>query len=344
MIGKEANMMAPYAGQMHLCDFGANMEDCPNGPNCRGPGGTEMTFARLYDYTTWSTRVFQQQALKALFPDRLDDIATAADPGEYGLEDYFCRVVCCFIFAMAMMDEFNVTFMLLRLFWKLPTKDETWIKFELPEWDPDKSKAKKMFGWNELNLVKFGVAGMSLQWKLLNICVVFVPKFVILIFLVSLGFYFLLETAGIVDMILNSLAMTFILEMDELIFGVLTTVPVKHMMANLEDYRLFSIEAWDHATEDDSLQQFQEELSGRWSNFFRVLLPRRFITVVAITVIFVLKYYARNCVKNEDGGWVSKPMYATKALSYNPITLLWSVFSHQQDTSSAPYWVMPEKQ
>ncbi|CAE8601700.1 unnamed protein product, partial [Polarella glacialis] len=70
MIGTEQLVMYPFAGQMHLCDFGASIKDCPGAPNCRGPLGTEYTAARLYDYDTWSTRVFIKQSLQAIFPDK----------------------------------------------------------------------------------------------------------------------------------------------------------------------------------------------------------------------------------------------------------------------------------
>jgi len=218
MIGEEANIMHPYSSRMHLCDFGANLQDCPDSANCNGPGGTTMTYSRLYDYTTWSTRKFVGEALTDLFPNRAKDIAQFADPGEYGLEDYYCRLVCCFIFSMAVMNELYVTLGLLRLLWCLPSSDDKWVRFRPPEWDADKSRAKQIFGWTELDLVKFGVAGLPVYWKVINFVVVFIPKMCLWTVLVSSGFHFLMETSGIVDVIMNSMALTFILSLDELVF------------------------------------------------------------------------------------------------------------------------------
>merc|ERR1740117_369135 len=103
MIGKEELIMDRFGGQMNLCDFGANMEDCP-GPGCLGPLGTEITPSSMYDWGSIVNRGFVKDSLKALFPDRVDDIEAAIAVGEYGVESYWCRVACCFIFMMSCMQ------------------------------------------------------------------------------------------------------------------------------------------------------------------------------------------------------------------------------------------------
>ena len=44
--------MDGFAGQMYLCDFGAEIgkgpDFCPNGIGCTGPDGTKYTAAILY--------------------------------------------------------------------------------------------------------------------------------------------------------------------------------------------------------------------------------------------------------------------------------------------------------
>merc|ERR1711871_911111 len=50
MINEEAHVMTAFAGQMHLCDFGGNLPECPLTKNCRGPGGTTMSYPRLYTF------------------------------------------------------------------------------------------------------------------------------------------------------------------------------------------------------------------------------------------------------------------------------------------------------
>eukprot|EP00439_Symbiodinium_sp_Y106_P074806 s169_g14.t1 len=84
--------MYPFAGQMHLCDFGASVKACPDASNCVGPSGTVYTPARLYSFPIWSTRVFVRDSMKAVFPEYAEKIDEQVDPGEYGLENYTCRL------------------------------------------------------------------------------------------------------------------------------------------------------------------------------------------------------------------------------------------------------------
>jgi len=299
-----------------------------------------MTYSRLYDYNTWHTRTFVRDTLKAVFPDRADDIEEAGDPGEYGLEDYYCRSVCCFIFSMAVMNDLYLTLSLCLLFYHVPSNDASWIWYNTPAWE-DKYRAKQIHGWNELDLVKFGVAGMPLHWKLINIVAVLVPKFLLWGLLVNAGFHFLMETSGIVDLIMNSLAMTFILGIDELIFAVMTSVPVKHMMEKLQEYELFSVEHHETEPEEDTLERYTSNEfghSGRW-RFFKMLIPRRMLCVIAVTAIFTFRYYHNNCVTDEHGGTVSKPMYLPKGSNFNPFEF---IFSSMEDLKSKTFWSMPE--
>merc|ERR1719476_1321373 len=105
MIGTEQLMMYPFAGQMHLCDFGADIPRCPDAQNCEGPGGTKLSYPRLYSYDIWSTRSFLRDTLVSLFPEKSNLIKSVADPGEYGMENYYIRLACIFIFVLHVADD-----------------------------------------------------------------------------------------------------------------------------------------------------------------------------------------------------------------------------------------------
>merc|ERR1719387_855040 len=92
MIGESAHVMNPFGGQMHLCDFGASIPECPHAKNCLGPGGTILSYPRLYGWDIWNTRAFARDGLSAVFPNRTKEIHTALDPGEYGLENWYAAV------------------------------------------------------------------------------------------------------------------------------------------------------------------------------------------------------------------------------------------------------------
>merc|ERR1719183_1177225 len=127
MIAKEEYVMDMFGGQMYLCDFGAFLENCP-GPGCRGPGGTEITGPRLYSWDAIVNRNFVKDSLKAVFPDKIQAIDEKVDVGEYGLESYYCRCICCFIFMMSCMGEFVITGKMAQLLWTIPTKAEPWLQ------------------------------------------------------------------------------------------------------------------------------------------------------------------------------------------------------------------------
>jgi len=341
MIGTEQLLMYPFAGQMHLCDFGASIPKCdddPNFPTCKGPGGTTLSFPRLYSYDIWSTRIFVRDALKKLFPDRRDDIESAIDAGEYGVEDYWCRAACIFIFMMAVVDDLRATLNLARLLWIVPTQAESWISYEPPDW-ANKEDAKAVHGWTELDLVKFHVAGIPCPWKVLNVIAIWIPKFFIWLALASTGVHYLMETADIVDMVVNAMALTFVLDIDEMVFARLTTGVTQQIMAKLEDMPLYDLSREDEESDRDVLERFNREEQGcaRWKKF-SLILPKRLFTILALQGFFMWLYYARNCTYDQNGGLVSKDMHYPKGLDFNLLGLMFGV---DPVGEKEPYWTMP---
>jgi len=340
MIGKEQLVMYPFAGQMHLCDFGADIDRCPGGPNCQGPGGTTYSRPRLYSFKYWSTRVFIRDSLKALFPHKADEIDIAGDPGEYGLENYYCRMACCFIFMMSVVQDFKETVGLARVLWMVPTKAEAWISFDEPEW-AKKHEAKVIHGWSELDLVKYKVAGMPLHWKVANFFFVLLPKVCIWFSLAKNGTHFLMESSEIVNTIVNAMALTFVLEVDEIMFDRLTTQVTKHMMGQLED-----LEVEDNTVEglDDQevLERFKMQELSTASRLRKIsgMLPTNLLFILCMQALFTMIYYVDNCDLQEDGSLVSKAVYLPKIpLKLNYIALMFGFAAEEQ---SEPSWTMPD--
>mmetsp|Transcript_1457 Transcript_1457/g.4956 ORF Transcript_1457/g.4956 Transcript_1457/m.4956 type:complete len:327 (+) Transcript_1457:1-981(+) len=325
---------------MHLCDFGASISSCPDGPNCRGPGGTAYSFQRLRRFSVWNTRTFFRDSLRSLFPERGEEIAGAADPGEYGMEDYYCRLVCCLLFVMAVVDDLRSTLELAQLLCILPTRCDPWLRYDTPDW-AEKDKAKQMHGWWELDLVKFQVAGMPLRWKLVSAMFVLLPKGYIWLTLVSTGFNYLMETAGIKDLVINCMALKFVLKMDEIVFSRLATQTTKHILEHLEDYPLFDTAREEQETPQQAADRFNSEEFGQgyYKKIAICVLPRRLLYIVFLMAVFTFRYYRMNCDQLEDGSWVSKPLFMPQRVTYNPITFIYGVFLER---SPEPVWTMPE--
>ncbi|CAE8617947.1 unnamed protein product [Polarella glacialis] len=309
MLGEELEVWNGFSGKMSLCDFGKELENCPHSANCMGPGGTTYTPARLYSFDIWTTRTYVRDSLVSMFPDKKDEIMSQVDPGEYGMENFYCRWVCCFLFMMSTVRDAARSFEMLQLLWVIPNEEGAWIKF-------DESAAKKdadgHVDW--LKGVRFQIAGMSRLWKFISFATVFCPKMLLWWCCVSAGFRFLMETSAILDLIMNSMALGFILSIDEMMVENMGTMPIRYIMGNLESYEVFTgQDLHDTETEEEALERFhRDELkTGIMADLALAvnLIPPRLLVSIVMTVGLTCLYYWQHCVHLPDGSWVSKDMY-----------------------------------
>jgi hypothetical protein len=312
MISKEERINDKFGGQMHLCNFGAGVPQCPHASDCKGPRGTMYTVERLYDWQMWANRIFVRDAFEALFPDRMAEISKYVDPGEYGLESYWLRLSCCFLFVMGLWPDMVGTKDLCSLLVNVPTAPEPWLYYEAA------GKFEHRDIQADLDSVKYKVAGMPMHWKIINLVFVAAPKAYIWFLMVDIGTLFLMETAGIEDMIMNAVALSFILSIDELICAGLFSDTSKHMLDSLEPLPLF--EAVDQESEKSIYERHQTE--RQWTcftlNLYATIFPRRLGLMLFCTVFFQFKYFLEHCDKLEDGSWVGKELHlpVTDGLSF----------------------------
>lgn len=326
MLAKEEVVMDGYAGQMFLCDFGKGVEDCP-GPGCRGPLGTDITGPRMYSWGAIVDRLFVKDSLKALFPDRVDEINDKVDPGEYGVESYQCRYACCFIFMIALMAELEVIYKIAQLLWKIPTKSERWIR-------PRPETGSKLIG--AVDEVQVKIRGMPLSWKLLNTVVILFPKILLWKLTAETGMNMLMDTSGIDSIITNSVALTFILGIDELMGEALMSEEALNFVKATEDFELFDdttscVGDMSLLTEVELLQKFRQTQHGFGSLTFSDLtdiVPTRLLVSVIGTCYFVWGYYRKHCVPDPDGTdrYVSKTLYQPKHLEFSWLNALLPIF------------------
>mmetsp|Transcript_37372 Transcript_37372/g.98556 ORF Transcript_37372/g.98556 Transcript_37372/m.98556 type:complete len:466 (-) Transcript_37372:122-1519(-) len=349
MIGEEVGVMNNYAGKMHLCDLGAGAgveSDCASRPNCVGPAGTMVSAPRLYDFDIWNLRMFAKLSIESILPNTpfiRDEVDKLIDPGEWGIQNYYCRIACVFLFIMAVMDDLNSSTAIATLLWRVPSKSDKWISFDVPQWGA-KTSVKRVKGLTELDLVTFKVAGMPRHWKVVNFLLIVVPKTVLWYICCSLGFNFLMETASILGSIMNSLALAFILDMDEMVFDTLTTQISKHMMENLRDYSPEGHEHEESMLDDDIINHFHENEVKKgfdFRKFFITMAPWRLMKVMVLNVLFTLRYYLMNCERLGDGSWVSVKMYLPASVDFKPIQFLFGGMDLDPNQTE-PYWSMPD--
>jgi len=306
MIAKEERINDKFGLQMHLCNFGAGLPNCPEGPDCIGPRGTSYTPERLYDWEMWRSRTFIRDSLAALFPERLDEINKLVDPGEYGLESYWLRLACCFLFVMGLWPDLVGSMHLLNLLWQVPTAHESWMLYLGSP--PDPTENAGLAPSEEINNVKFRVAGMPAHWKFFNALFVAFPKILLWLLMVDMGTLFLMETAGIEDMIMNAVALSFILSIDELICASLFSDTSKNMLEHIEPLPLFEAAVF----EDDRDVWERHQIRRRWNIFsfelYNQIFSVRLFSMIGATAFFQVKYFREHCEHQEDGSWVAKTL------------------------------------
>ncbi|CAE7203613.1 rnf111 [Symbiodinium pilosum] len=338
MIGEEQHFWYPFAGQMHLCDFGASIQDCPHGANCVGPGGTSLSYPRLYDYDIWSTRTFLKQSLHALFPKLTLSIDGSVDPGEYAVENFNCRCLCIFLFMLAVVDDLEDTISLCRTLAMTPTNYDSWITYDVPSW-AHKEDVKKFTSSEERDFVRYEVAGMPLHWKVFNACFILLPKSLLWLGLVRSGVHYLMETAGIVDVIVNAMALTFVLQVDEIVFQRLSSTVTTQIMSEIEFKALYDNDDVENESDGEALSYFNDtELKKGWASIAFQIFPTRLFIIVVCQAIFLWDYYVSNCKRLDDGSWVSKAMYLPVDMGYHPLEL---IFGLEVEEDTKPFWTMP---
>jgi len=324
---------------MHLCDFSAHIATCKDdihAPGCIGPGGESTPDpGSLYPVDIWISRRFVRDSLKILFPDRKDEIEANVIPGEYGVESYYCRMLCIFVFVLQIADEFQNIRAVINLLWCIPTEDDSWLEYEPPN--------KDSHGMGELEHIQFKVNGMPLRWKIINILFVLIPRIFIWRMLTMAGVHFLMETAAMVDQIVNTTALSFVLTTDELILERLATKATRFIVSSVQDYQLFDDNTFSNTNDQETLNRyFVSELSWCQGVARFSLLPRKLMWTIALMVAFTAEYYWHNCKQMEDGSIVSIDVFLPLA----PHLEFGSFLKHFFSISENPhvdnsFWTMP---
>mmetsp|Transcript_2767 Transcript_2767/g.4182 ORF Transcript_2767/g.4182 Transcript_2767/m.4182 type:complete len:446 (+) Transcript_2767:116-1453(+) len=339
MLSKEENVMDLFSGQMNLCDFGAGVADCP-GPGCTGPQGTEYSAGRMRPWGVLLNRNFVKDSFVAMFPERAKDIEHNVDPGEYGLESYMCRLFCCFVFMIPCMEELAGTYKMAQLLYWIPTENQPWVVA--------RDDAENKFGG--LDEVRLKIAGMSAVWKVVNLLTVILPKLVLWIMTAQTGMKFLMETAGIQNIIVNAVGLTFIANLDELALAVLMSEEARDIVASVEPFPLFHpktsiIGNLDVLSDDEIVERYAQH--QKWSNAgfkdFMDLIPFRLLISIGLTWIFNRHYYYSYCrhADTPPHRWISSDMFLPKSTAYTWLqALLPTMFP--LDVHDEPFWQMPK--
>lgn len=346
-INKEEQVMDPFQEQMWMCDFAAKKEGCPEGDHCFGPDGTRITPSRLYSFEQWSIQKFVKSALLDIFPEHAAAIDAKVDPGEYGVESQECRWLSSILFIVAVMCDFRDSMSLLRLLWRVPSAEESWVQE------------------NAEGEVELQICGMPRLWKAINLVLVMIPKLVLWEFTCRTGMVFLLDTASIDNVIINATALVFILDIDELFFYTFSSERTVSLMNLLQGYNIDE-ESTQLTSEDDVPNSARSDgetgTPRRMSSanlpdadkvqriFYKSAMNRYFsITAIPFMVVLVVmlwcgcvySYYQNHCQLSADGTWVSLTMFEPKSTQYSHLSALLPTF-FPIEREDVPYWTWKE--
>jgi len=229
------------------------------------------------------------------------------DPGEYGIENYWCRLSAVALFIMSMVPEIEHVFRYLRFFWEIPTASQSWIQY-----------SGEKDGKEPWDRVKFQVAGIPLVWKLFYLVILIIPRIMICHFVLQEGVQLLMETSGITDSVLSAVSMTFVADIGGMIFSCMAPRPVPPIMQHLAQPQA------PPKSKDDT---------PRWV----LLIPGKVVVLLAVGAGYVIAYYREKCTISEDGNWVSQDMYLPKSTQYSVENLVF----HNLKFVKEAFWSMP---
>ena len=180
------------------------------------------------------------------------------------------------------------------------------------------------------------MVGKPWYWKVMTFVFVLFPKILIFKFTCQIGAEFLMDTSSITNVIVNAVALTFILQIDNMAFNLLgrTTERIMEALEDLAENKDVSV-----IVKAGSQYSLQRGLNGFWR-----FQNGRGEAVCILTVYFVIDYYLSHCTLRANGswlgGWVSHPEFYPKSVTLTPLAAFFPRFFGNEH-EVAPYFTVP---
>lgn len=194
------------------------------------------------------------------------------------------------------------------------------------------------------------IAGMPIAWKMLNWAIIVIPKIMLWKLTAETGMGMLMDTSGIDTIITNSVALTFILGIDELMGTALMSEEALNFVRATEDFPLFDettscVGDMTVLTDEELLAKYNKHQFGYRSFGFSdlpQLIPAKLVCSVLFTMFFVGEYYYKHCQESDEDAdrFVSKPMYLPKTMDFTWLNALMPQFFPIERGDM--FWEMPK--
>merc|ERR1712167_134296 len=118
------------------------------------------------------------------------------------------------------------------------------------------------------------------------------------------------------------MALTFILNIDEMICETLTTSATRFVLEHLEEMPLYDDSEHEGMSYEESIGHHETGGNNDLLRNIRFAFPMKLCVTIALTALIVGEYYMRNCNKTEDGRYVSVTMHFPASISYSVLAFL----------------------
>uniref|UniRef100_A0A7S0FZS1 Transmembrane protein n=1 Tax=Pyrodinium bahamense TaxID=73915 RepID=A0A7S0FZS1_9DINO len=307
-IGLQAGLISSFShaqsvlpgvdGTPNICTYGQDTgkEHVPHGPL-----GIELAPDRGNVETEFIMVMLRNTLYEVM--QRVGVTNESIGPVELGMESATCRTVCVAVFCIAICGEIFSMKDLARFLWYVPTEGRTkpgqeeedlsWVSFSQ---DSKRQELRPIWHWTgrrDLDSVSFKSGAMPMSWKLF-MSALLVIQAGILCLTGWTGLSFLMNTGGIVDEVLNTLSVAFILELDRLIFWTLSRGLTKEILRRVEP---LSLQRWaGELTQELNVSRTKEREYGYCAllkSFLIENLPTLVLAIVTIGGHYV--YFFQKC-------------------------------------------------
>jgi hypothetical protein len=218
---------------------------------------------------------------------------------------HLCRRLCVVAFVIFLFKEVRQSWEMLRLLLKLPGQHEPWVVVvdqleENAKVNHDKTQVPEIEVERKAH-VKWQINGMDRNWKILSFCTLIVPKMLLCFLLLWYGSEWLMNTYDHGELILNAVALVFVLDLDEAVFFATSDSDTCFYMDNLDPWRDTSEdeEGRDEAKAAHNLSSHRlsatlDHPETRWRCAMIVVTVGIFpVLLVGVSVIFFVSYERR---------------------------------------------------
>jgi len=334
----QASVYRPtQGGGPHMCTYG---QDTGNSQQT-GPLGITINPDRSNLESNYKMLIIRNTLWEVL--RHLNITNSAIGPVEFGTESASCRGAAVAAFFFSIILEVSSMWSTAVFLVRSPTLHsrneyhaEQWISLAEPNLFT--GNLRSVLGKSDLDCVTFKMAGMPLCWKILWAWPVLLCRQVIIATVAYVGFYFLMNTGGIVDLVLNCIALVFIVDMDKLSFAAFATHVTCDILQRLQPFRIpVSAEEVEAEVRKNTDKERHHSVCDRFRHTVGISKMLLSLMVVQWGAFFL--YFHAHCVMDQPpfGSFVLHRSYFDSALTWR---LAWESIVgnwHSKNTTTRPW-------